>query len=150
MSLTKKEASRQQESNIAQALGWKVTAGSGARAFYMGDVSSTEWVGECKTHLSLTPVLFYWTVWNKIVDEAASVFKRPVLFVDNGTRDLSRTWCMVSTILDYSGDIAPLPDKCIRERSIQITSVVPRNCIYQYPGKGIYFIPFPIFKELVA
>lgn len=150
MTLTKKEASSKQEHNIADALGWKVTSGSGARAFYPGDVSSDAWLGECKTHLGATPVLFYWSVWNKIVDEAASQFKRPVLFVDNGTRDLNYTWCMVSTILDYDGEIYTIPEKCIRERSIQINSTIDRCVVYQYPGKEIYFIPFNIFKELVA
>ena len=150
MTLTKKEASSKQEHNIADALGWKVTSGSGARAFYLGDVSSDAWLGECKTHLGATPVLFYWSVWDKIVDEAASQFKRPVLFVDNGTQDLNTTWCMTNTILDYEGDVYTIPEKCIRERSVQINSTVDRHFVYQYPNKEIYFIPFNIFKEMIA
>ena len=95
-------------------------------------------------------MLFYWSVWHKIVDESASQFKRPVLFVDNGTQSLDMTWCMTNTILDYEGDVYTIPDKCLRVRSIQIDSTLDSHFVYQHPDKEIYFIPFNIFKEMIA
>lgn len=151
MSLTKKEASSKQEHRIAEALGWEVTSGSGSRAFYPGDVSSDMWLGECKTHISVQPAIFYFSVWDKICDEAASQFKRPVLFVDNGTQQLARTWCMTQTTLDYEGDIFEIPINKIRARSLNIDSAsFDRHFVYQVPGKEIYIMPFEIFQEHVS
>lgn len=148
--MTNKEASSLQEHRVASALNWQVTSGSGARAFYPGDIVSDAWLGECKTHVAITPVIFYWSVWNKINDEAASQFKRPVLFVDNGSQALNKTWCMTNTKLDYTGTVSLLPESCINAQSIRLNNKLDDRVVYQYPDKDIYFMSFNLFKELVV
>lgn len=151
MSLTKKEASSKQEHRIAAALGWKVTSGSGARAFYPGDVSSDVWLGECKTHVDLSPVLFYFSVWEKICDEAASQFKRPVLFIDNGSQQLSKTWCILNTVLDYDGEVCDAPSTCINAHTVNVAAAFfDRHRVYRVPGKDLYIMPFEIFQEHIS
>ena len=89
--------SNKQEKLVADSLGWSVVSGSGARGLHPGDVQSEDWMGECKTHE--TPghkIVFYSSVWKKIVDEASSHFKFPVLFVDDGSQKIENTWCMFS------------------------------------------------------
>lgn len=86
-----------QEKRLAAALGWQPVSGSGSRACRPGDIHSSTWLGECKTHTEpYNKIHFKFTVWNKIKDEAISQFKYPVLFVDDGSQLLSRTWCMTS------------------------------------------------------
>ena len=93
--MNKKEFSSKQEHAIADALGWKVVSGSGARIFHLGDVTSDLWLGECKTHTSSgNPITFNRGVWDKIRVEAMSVGKYPVLFVDDGSQKLDHTWCL--------------------------------------------------------
>lgn len=88
--------SSKQEHMIADYLGWSVVSGSGSRSFNPGDVRSDEFLGECKTHSSpVDKITIRVGVWNKIKKEAVSVFKRPVLFVDNGTQSVQHTWCIV-------------------------------------------------------
>lgn len=92
----KKDVSSKQEHMIASYLGWHVVSGSGARACRPGDVQSDQWLGECKTHTTLTPrYTFMQAVWNKLLDEASSRFKYPVLFVDDGTQKADHTWCLL-------------------------------------------------------
>lgn len=84
-----------QEIKISSALGWKRVSGSGARACLPGDVEGSEWLGECKTHVKHIPkVTFRAEAWRKISKEATAKFKRPVLFVDDGSQLLEYTWCI--------------------------------------------------------
>lgn len=84
-----------QEKTIADYLGWDVVAGSGAASCRPGDISSPDWLGECKTHVSPGKrIEFKLSVWTKIKDEAVSRFKLPALFVDDGSQKLTRTWVM--------------------------------------------------------
>lgn len=88
--------SSKQEKMIADYLGWSVVTASGARAFLPGDVRSDNFLGECKTHMQRqSDIVIYKDVWRKISEEAISVFKRPVLFVDNGTQMIKNTWCII-------------------------------------------------------
>lgn len=90
-----KDFSNKQEHMIANYLGWDVVSGSGARDFNPGDVRSADWLGECKTHTKISDKLtIYDTHWTKIQKEARSVFKYPVLFVDNGSQDIDKTWAI--------------------------------------------------------
>lgn len=90
-----KDFSSIQEHRIADFLNWRVVSGSGARNFYPGDIESTSWLGECKTHVTeQSKIVFKKDFWIKICNEADSKFKRPVLIVDDGTQHLSNTWCM--------------------------------------------------------
>ena len=95
-SQTTKYYSSRQESGIATALRWSVVSGSGARSFHPGDIISDEFLGECKTHMNVQTVIhIYINVWITIMSEAQSVFRKPVLFVDNGTQQLDNTWCVI-------------------------------------------------------
>ena len=90
-----KDYSSIQENRIANALNWKVVPGSGARPMNVGDVVSDNWVGECKTHVEPGhKIVFKFDVWRKIFEEAASCFKQPVMFVDDGSQLLDNTWCL--------------------------------------------------------
>lgn len=93
--MDKKYYSTKQEKMIADFLDWRTVSGSGSRHTYPGDVVSDSWLGECKTHVKPNQkISFNYSVWKKIVDEAASQFKHPVLFCDDGTQLKSHTWCM--------------------------------------------------------
>lgn len=92
-SLSSKKLSELQETTIARYLGWGRVAGSGARPTMPGDISGNDWLGECKTHNSpFTKIRFQLTVWNKIADEAASKFKQPAYFSDDGSQTTAKTW----------------------------------------------------------
>lgn len=94
--MTKKEVSSKQEKVIAEYLGWKTVSASGARDFHKGDIVSEDWLGECKTHMKETMKLsFNQSVFQKISDEAMSKFKKPVLFVDDGTQTLKNTYALL-------------------------------------------------------
>ena len=95
--MTNRECSNAQEHMVAKLLSWKVVSGSGARACHPGDVESGSWLGECKTHVKQhVPVCFKHDVWVKICDEAASRYKYPILFCDDGVRKPDHTWCIFS------------------------------------------------------
>ena len=80
---------------IADYLGWSAVPASGARMFNPGDVKSSEWLAECKTHTSSKDrVHIKKDVWSKLADEAKSAFKSPVLCFDNGTQRAENTWCV--------------------------------------------------------
>lgn len=93
--MTKKEASDRQEKLVAKLLGWKQVTGSGSRNNYPGDVSGAEWLGECKTHVDEHKVVFKEDVWHKISEEAASRFKYPAYFSDNGSQLGLFTWVII-------------------------------------------------------
>lgn len=109
--LTRKEASSKQERLVANMLGWRVVSGSGARPTHVGDITSDDWIGECKTHVNPGHrILFDASVWKKIKDEANSKFKYPVLICDDGSQTIEYTWCMfdkLDTVIDY--DIVSYP-----------------------------------------
>lgn len=95
--MSTKDFSIKQERQIAEFLQWEVVIGSGATACRPGDVVSDSWLGECKTHMTDTEkVVFRINHWGKILEESQSTFKRPILFVDDGTQRISNTWCMIS------------------------------------------------------
>lgn len=88
--------SSKQESTISNYLGWTPICGSGAVACKPGDIQSDSWLGECKTHTERKDkIVFYQSHWSKIRSEAYSKFKKPVLFVDNGTQNENYTWCII-------------------------------------------------------
>ena len=96
--------SHRQESAVADYLGWKQVSASGARPFNKGDIVSDSWLCECKTHTTRTDqykVLF--SVWRKLISEATSCMKRPVLITDNGTQKIEDQ-CFVISIDFYSAE----------------------------------------------
>lgn len=106
---TKKECSQIQEFNIANYLDWNVVSGSGSRPTSIGDVQSARMIGECKTHVkSGHKIEFKSDVWKKIKSEANARFKFPILFVDDGSQNITHTWCMTDVILDT--DVVDYPN----------------------------------------
>ena len=106
--------SNKQEKMIADLLGWTVVSGSGAAAGHPGDITCDDWLGECKTHISPGKQnVFYSDVWTKIVEEATSKFKYPVLFVDDGSQTSYNTWCafLYKSVAPADSIIVPYPFK---------------------------------------
>ena len=111
--MDKKEASDKQEKLIAKILGWRQVTGSGSRHNYPGDVSSEEWLGECKTHLTNHKITFKKPIWEKIKEEATARFKYPAYFTDNGSQLAMFTWVIIPerelpkdfTIVPYPKDV---------------------------------------------
>ena len=109
MVMDTKTYSKAQEIKLSRALGWKRVSGSGSRPGVPGDIEGPEWLGECKTHMSRTNrVKFCSDVWDKIADEAAAKFKRPALFVDDGSQLLDYTWVLILAC-DHPGTGIPYP-----------------------------------------
>lgn len=85
--------SSKQEKMIAEYLGWKQVSASGARRFNPGDIISDRFLCECKTHENFVDrIEIPKATWEKISSEAFSVFRIPVLFIDNGTQKAENTW----------------------------------------------------------
>lgn len=85
-----------QEHRIADYYGWSVVVASGARPFNPGDVKSSKWLAECKTHIKETDKLtISKAVWRKLANEAKSLRKIPILFIDNGTQKIDNTWAII-------------------------------------------------------
>lgn len=93
--MTNKEASYAQEHMVAKYMGWRVVSGSGARPFAPGDVISDQFIVECKTHINESKVQFLKNHWDKIVIEARSKTKIPILITDNGTQQSRCSWVMI-------------------------------------------------------
>lgn len=108
-----KDYSSKQEKSIASYLGWSVVSGSGARPCHPGDIISDDWLGECKTHISADNSIFFSSdVWKKICDEAIFQHRTPVLFTDDGSQNLKKTWCIINHFsLDDDWNIVPLGKK---------------------------------------
>ena len=108
--MSTKEYSSKQEKIIANYLGWQVVPGSGARACHPGDIVSDDWLGECKTHLGPDHMIeFKYDVWLKLLNEADSQFKYPILIVDDGSQKIEHTWCVIlnHSVSDVSFKILP-------------------------------------------
>lgn len=116
-----------QEKRIANLLNWKQVSGSGSRPTYPGDVISEEFLGECKTHTSISDnIIFKLDHWNKIKNEAMSQFKSPVLFVDDGSQLIENTWCIFDRqpVGDYiTAELPILSHKSIRLNKKHITDI---------------------------
>lgn len=151
--LSTKTYSDKQEKCIANALGWTQVSGSGARPTRPGDVISTEFLGECKTHVSkVTKLEFKYDVWLKIKDEAASQFKHPILFVDDGTQKLSKTWCMFDVLPGRDYTILDYPKKVTKNISFEPELIFNPNydtpILFQVSKFNSYISTFYDFQEL--
>ena len=147
--------SNKQETLIASSLGWDVVTGSGARHLYPGDISGIDWLGECKTHAtSNKPIVFVLSVWDKILEEASSRHKYPVLFVDDGSQSLSKTWCMIPESIDIAELNPELPiedfPKSIKSTVTFVNSLLDSKKVYYCVAENttMYVMHFNIFSEL--
>lgn len=142
----KKKYSSIQEHRIADTLNWQVVSGSGARPTHIGDVGSDLWLGECKTHTKPgNKLTFTRTVWDKIKTEASSVFKYPVLFVDDGSQSLSKTWCMFAHGLFFEDHVEyPFPFPVNKNVTFSINQI----CTYTNALKADKQINCPIIYNV--
>lgn len=114
--------SSKQEKMIADYLGWSVVVASGARPFNPGDIKSNDYLCECKTHTSEQKrISIKKSVWNKISIEAMSTFKKPALFVDNGTQKADDTWCIIRKPCYFTNGIYVGLQGGVRESETQIS-----------------------------
>lgn len=91
---------------IADYLGWNVVPASGASDFNPGDITNTEWLGECKTHMKpVDKVSFNLSVYKKICTEAMSKMKKPIMFSDKGTQIIHETHVLLpfNALPDFEG-----------------------------------------------
>ena len=155
-----------QETTISNYLGWKRVSGSGSRSGHPGDIESDEWLGECKTHETAGyNIQFNICVWQKIVDEALSKFKYPVLIADDGSKTIQSAWCMTSGMRPIHVDNVQLiqfPDKFKRKNysfsalkilqfaKDQGVDVGQHTWTYsdKLDGRIVYITPLVNFREL--
>ena len=147
-----------QEKRIADYLGWSAVSASGARPFTPGDIKSSDWLAECKTHTSETDTItINKAVWEKIATEAKGSFRRPVLFVDNGTQQIKNTWAIFPAAL-YYGDSLEQAVASYKETAKKITfkhSELTKNLnkdmkyLKIFIGSvSLYVVKTEVFKEL--
>lgn len=162
-----KQFSSKQEHAIAYELNWDVVSGSGSRPCVPGDVIGEDWLGECKTHVSSGhPIQFMKEVWDKIKLEAMSKHRAPVLFVDEGSQRLDRTWALCykhslqlaeCLIVDFNKPIRKnisfksdegqsYLDEAFKENAFGFL----QHTIYEanWAGDEVIIMPFNAFKEL--
>ena len=158
-----------QEKMLSEALGWSKIGGSGAAPCAPGDVSGSQWLGECKTHTKESPILFDANVWAKIKEEAYSRLKRPVLFVDNGTQKIRDTWCicLAKDINAATLIVADLPFKVKKNITFNSGTALSAYSFlkgltneyvgqfythaafeYTWNGDKVYIMPFEAFSEM--
>lgn len=156
-----KKFSNEQEKKIADFLGWSLVSGSGARML-PGDIQNEYWLGECKTHIQLQDnIIFYKQHWDKIKSEAQSVFKYPILFVDNGSQRIENTWALFGDVLAVDEyDVVALSDikigvnirfvsKDIKYKYHKLCAESDRSILfYSYFGKEkVYILPLQAFFD---
>ena len=148
-----------QEKTIADYLGWSVVSASGARHFEPGDIKSTEWLAECKTHTKETDnIVIDKEVWKKISNEARGKMRKPVLFVDNGTQELKNTWAIFPKRLYYKDDIELISPK-FSESTKKITfkhsifskefSGNNKGCLISVNSDSLYIVKAVTFREII-
>lgn len=135
-----KRFSSVQEQRIADYLGWKVVSGSGAREFNKGDVESSYFLGECKTHTTKPQkIIFNLAHWKKIQEEASSKFKTPVLFVDDGSQSPEKTWCMFPIPAEFSWKGYDLQKVCPFRTNIIFENSTMKKLLNELNGEKPYY-----------
>ena len=165
-SLNNKFYSDRQEKMIANYLGWRQVAGSGARPFVPGDVGAYDWLGECKTHdIEKANIAFQIKHWNKISDEAMGKHRYPVLFTDNGTQRAENTWVMILFSMfdpDQINVIEGLTNTSTKGSSITF-KLAEANSLYQKHvgeerlsvfkfscnGRNVAILPLSTFRDFI-
>ena len=134
--------STKQEKAIADYLGWSAVPASGARMFDKGDVKSSDWLAECKTHTEpKDKIVIKKEVWIKLSYEAMSLMRSPILCIDNGTQRINNTWVVIPKRL-YHGNGEYVNIDCIEsDKSFSFSharalSVFTINNIYELSIKN--------------
>ncbi|MCM1223697.1 MAG: hypothetical protein NC548_55530 [Lachnospiraceae bacterium] len=163
--MSTKDFSSKQEKMIAAYLGWSVVSGSGSRPCHPGDIIGDDWLGECKTHTSSGNSIFFSSeVWKKICDEAMFQHRNPVLFTDDGSQKLDRTWCIINSFtVDDTWKVIPLNKKFRSNITMKhddlkglysvdniISGIADRSC-YSVDLKGtkVVILPIILFNHMI-
>lgn len=150
-----KDYSNKQEALIANYLGWKRVSASGARDCHPGDITSEEWLGECKTHTKpIKEIRFLYSQWSKICEEAMTQRRFPVMFVDNGTQAIPSTWCMVR---EFQVPHAPIEyiktDKStliLRAEDFILYQTLGAECLgYNFHNEKVVVMPIAEFRKRI-
>lgn len=164
-----KDFSSIQENRVADYLGFDVVSGSGARDCHPGDIIGKDWLGECKTHMSIVPrIQFKLDVWKKICDEATAKHRYPILVVDDGSQEIKNTWVMVKTSslpndfskIEINSNVAQISKNTISFLNRDTKKVYDRcvfcisnskvvMCMVAY-DEEVGFMPLSVFKEVVS
>jgi hypothetical protein len=134
--MSTKDYSDKQEKMIAEYLDWHQVSGSGARPHSTGDVESSEWLGECKTHVKPGQKIFFdSSIWKKIAEEALAKFKSPAYFVDDGSQKESRTWVIFNEqMLSSRFNVKAYPLRCsttIRFAHSELKAITSEMDVYR-------------------
>ena len=144
--MSTKDFSSIQETNIANYLNWAVVSGSGARPFHKGDVYSAAWLGECKTRMkSSTTVIIYLSHLLKISNEAMFNRKNSVLFVDDGSQQVSSTWAVF-----YPQSIFPISRSVCCVKVNNQVNVNDKTVTFEHSKlKSLYEVLIKKFEHIV-
>ena len=169
-----KEFSSKQENKLAYELEWDVVTGSGSRPTVPGDIIGPDWLGECKTHTTAgQSISFVKDVWIKICDEAMMKHRNPVLFVDDGSQNVAKTWamCYVNSIntsnclmidinqfkkmrtnITFKHEaLAKYLDKFRKSLPEDVADTYEYVLITaQWAGTNVAVMPFTAFKEIIS
>lgn len=152
--MSTKDFSNKQENLVAKYLGWKTVVGSGARDFHYGDVISSSWLGECKTHVSKqSSVVFNKNHWVKISDESVFHHRNPALIVDDGTQDISNTYVVFKYQFDGLSTHELVTFEPISVNIRVNPKTISTSTIYVVSGfdsySNVYICSIELFKELL-
>lgn len=159
--------SEKQEGLVAKALGGVMIRLSGAGPANPGDVQTYDWLVECKTHTEPDhPIFFDLAVWKKIEDEAMAMHRKPVLIVDDGSQQSSRTWCLCRAANLNLGKVITidLPIKIRKNiscKEAKLTQMLKENTkryigqfyegaayLADWGGEEVVVLPLKLFAEL--
>lgn len=151
--------STRQERMVADYLGWETVPASGARDFTPGDVRSSRFLGECKTHVTKVPrIQIMFDVWAKLDAEAMSQMRIPVLFVDNGTQKEDNTWAVIPATFattDKDITVGEIEVDCYKARAsfyhAEMRQVLCGKAIgkFKYRKYEFAIMSLPTFKYLI-
>lgn len=150
-----KDYSSKQEKMIADYLGWECVVASGARDCHPGDIITDNWLGECKTHVTTgNRIKFMFRDWDKIIEEATSKFKFPVLFADDGSQKEQNTWCMLDSKTAPIENI-PVNTRVVAKKSLFLSTDLMTACDncsqkmlrFDFNGRYVLVMRLSTFKE---
>lgn len=160
--------SDKQESMVADYLGFSVVSGSGSDKFAPGDVKSTNYLIECKTHMEPTDkIQIFSSHWAQIKNEASVSARHPVLVVDDGTQKPENTWVIcrpsgvnLSQLKSYimPGDVGKSTNLSFSAKYITpilcATQSLEGNNLYcafiiYWRNEEILLMPLATFKEVM-
>lgn len=149
--------SKLQERRISEYLGWRTVAASGSKPLNPGDIQSSDWLAECKTHTTqVSKLTIRKMVWAKISTEAKATMRRPVLFIDDGTQKIDHTWAVIQQQW-YTRDIelCDLPRRdslskiTVDADSWEIKTIGDKVCRITIEDQSLLLMKISTFKSML-